>query len=237
MSHTEISCRQLTSLRSVHQRMICRFLQTEKASLNCSDCWSRTIPTCVECIRAYQKRKPPRVIKDQVTGSKSHSQADSNNKRHNTLLKKLLDEMFTLYPYPKDLQIATLSNMVYNINYSSHKRSNSISAKHIFTTIPACESLLLPCTPVPMTGFVQSPTEVLRASCMCTASRLQIMFPHAMTYSTECFGYFPTSLTEKKSGEVRDFIAIILSSLCPLEHITRNPHITSSHDSSHARRV
>lgn len=159
------------------------------------------------------------------------------------LLKKLLDEMFmfptALHPHPKDLQIATLNNMVYNINYSSHKSSNNISAKHIFTTIPACESLLLPCTPVPMTGFLQSPPEVLRASCMCTASRLQIMFPHAMTYSAECFGYFPTSLMEKKkkSGEVRYLIAIILSPLCPLEYITCNPHVTSSHDSSHARCV
>lgn len=136
------------------------------------------------------------------------------------LLKKLLDEMFmfptALHPHPKDLQIATLNNMVYNINYSSHKSSNNISAKHIFTTIPACESLLLPCTPVPMTGFLQSPPEVLRASCMCTASRLQIMFPHAMTYSAECFGYFPTSLMEKKKKIRRGQIPHCNNSLPPV---------------------
>lgn len=56
--------------------------------------------------------------------------------------------MFTFptapHPHPKEQQIATLNNKVYNINYSSHKSSNNVSAKHICTTIRACESLLLP---------------------------------------------------------------------------------------------
>lgn len=56
--------------------------------------------------------------------------------------------MFTFptasHPHPKERQIATLNNKVYNINYSSHKSSNNVSAKHICTTIRACESLLLP---------------------------------------------------------------------------------------------
>lgn len=64
-------------------------------------------------------------------------------------------------------------------------------------------------------------------------------FHMLLTYSAECFGYFPTSLMgkKKKSGEVRDFIAVILSPLCPLRHITHNPHITNSRDSSYSRHV
>lgn len=77
--------------------------------------------------------------------------------------------MFTfptaLYPRPKDLKIATLNNKLCNINYSSHKSSNSITAKHTFTTIPACASLLLPCSPVPMTGFARSLQRQLSHKC------------------------------------------------------------------------
>lgn len=78
--------------------------------------------------------------------------------------------MFTfptaLYPRPKDLKIATLNNKLCNINYSSHKSSSSsISSKHTFTTIPACASLLLPCSPVPMTGFARSLQRQLSHKC------------------------------------------------------------------------
>ncbi|CAN8216642.1 unnamed protein product [Coccothraustes coccothraustes] len=58
--------RALAALGGAHPSAIRRFSQARRAGPNRSDCRSRTIPTCVECIRAYQKRKPPRVIKDQA---------------------------------------------------------------------------------------------------------------------------------------------------------------------------
>lgn len=77
--------------------------------------------------------------------------------------------MFTfptaLYPRPKDLKIAALNNKLCNINYSSHKSSNSILAKHTFTTIPGSASLLLPCSPVPKTGFAGSLHRQLSHKC------------------------------------------------------------------------
>lgn len=77
-------------------------------------------------------------------------------------------------------------------------------------------------------------TVVLRASCMCTTGRLQIMFLQAVTSSAECFGY----KSQKKNKPERSETSLHwFSPLRPLRHITRNPHITNSHDSSHSRWV
>lgn len=131
-------------------------------------------------------------------------------------------------PRPKDLKIATLNNKLRNINYSSHKSSNSVSAKHTFTTIPACASELLPCSPVPKAGFAGSLQRQLSHKCS---------VPHVcarLARHRSCFHMLPPLLLwmlrllpykshgkQKYSGEARDFRAIILSAVCPLRHITR----------------
>lgn len=83
-------------------------------------------------------------------------------------------------------------------------------------------------------------TQVLRASCMCTTGKSQIMFPHAATYSAECFGYFPTSLTGKKKIKIktgRGQRPESSNSLPSLRHITHKAHVTKSHDTSHSTRL
>lgn len=158
--------------------------------------------------------------------------------------------MFTfpaaLYPRPKDLKIAALNNKLCNINYSSHKSSNSILAKHTFTTIPGSASLLLPCSPVPKTGFAGSLHRQLSHKCY---------VPHVcarLASHRSCFHMLPPLLRwmlwllpyeshgekkKKESGEARDFKAIILSPVCPLRHITHKPHVANSHDSSRSTRL
>lgn len=123
-------------------------------------------------------------------------------------------------PRPKDLKIATLNNKLRNINYSSHKSSNSVSAKHTFTTIPACASSLLPCSPVPKAGFAGSLQRQVSHKCS---------VPHVcarLARHRSCFHMLPPLLLwmlrllpykshgkKKYSGEARDFRAIILNSV------------------------
>lgn len=124
------------------------------------------------------------------------------------LLEKLLDEMLafsSISPRPKDLKIATPNNKLRDINYSSHKSSNSASAKHTFTSIAACASSLLPCSPVRRAGFAGSLQRQLSHKCSC------LMYVHdwrgtdhvstcCHLHSAECFGCFPTSLMENNNN-------------------------------------
>lgn len=158
--------------------------------------------------------------------------------------------MFTFptapHPHPKERQIATLNNKVYNINYSSRKSSNNVSAKHICTAIRACESLLLPERLFLWQDLYGVSTNA--------APPLKCYVPHVcarLTGYRSCFHMlWPTpqnalatslqvSWKKKKnnSGEARHLTAIILSPLCPLRCVPHNPHTTNSHDSSHWSRV
>lgn len=156
--------------------------------------------------------------------------------------------MFTFptapYTHPKELQIATLNNRAYNINYSSHKRNNNISAKHVFTTTPACET----CSSLVRLFLWQdlysfSTNAVLSQKCyvphVCAwLAGYRSCFHMLLTYSTECIGYFPTSLMGKKIIRRGQRLHCNNSfPLCPLRHIIHNPHITNSHESSHSRHV
>lgn len=147
-----------------------------------------------------------------------------------------------LYSRPKDLKIATLNNKLCNINYSSHKSSKSVSAKHTFTTIPACASSLLPCLPVLW--------QDLQGPCSSHTSVTCLMYVHDWQVtdhvSTCChlLRWMLWLLPYKSHGKIKIKIKTgrgqrpeSSNSLPSLRHITHKAHVTKSHDTSHSTRL